>query len=856
MRKTHSSPAPEPRDVPPSGATPTSVLPSSAVRSTFVFADEETAPDGSPAPELAFEGGASRFEVRRSMGVGGMGEVLGVWDPVLQREVALKVGHANLMHNPALRQRFIEEARIQARLQHPNLVPVHDMGVMPDGRPWFTMDIIRGESFHDVIARVHAASTQEWSSSSDGWSLHRMVSVLAQACRAVGFAHGLGVVHRDLKPRNLMVGAFGEVRVVDWGIASMQAPDGSTRTNGGVSGTPNYMSPEQASGGNEPVDARTDVYALGAVLYEILAGQAPYDAEGSASPNAPTAATAVLDLVQAGPPRSVRKASRLPPPRELADVVERAMQRSPQQRFHDANALAAAIDAWLEGSRHRAIARGIVIEADRTRDVARQHRREATALRESAARALTQVPAWAPAEQKAEAWAMEDQAAELEREAELIDARRVQAYRAALSHASDSPEAHAALAAHHREELLAAEHALNAAGAAIAALHLRRHLQALPATHPVRLDGLPWLEGDGSLTLATTAPGARLDLERLVLRNRRLVAEPVRPIGPAPLVGVTLPMGSWRLAITAPGCAPTVYPFSIERGGAWTNTHPATNRPAPLRLLPARALDDDDVYVPAGWFHAGGDPRAPGNPLSGRKVWVEGFVVKRYPVTHRQYLQFLNGLVHAGREADALAFAPRLMGATPMEAGPLLYAYELGRFSMQAEPDGPFWSLDVPVVLVNWHGATAYAAWLASTTGKPWRLVDELEREKAARGVDGRIFPWGDVFDPSWTTMRDSHAGKPRPSEVTGCPTDESVYGVRGVAGNVLDWTCTLYQPDGQTADGHAHTVVADSGPGRRVTRGGSWNDAASSTRCATRYNLDPTIRLNFLSFRVAYPVA
>jgi serine/threonine-protein kinase len=192
------------------------------------------------------------------------------------------------------------------------------------------------------------------------------------------------------------------------------------------------------------------------------------------------------------------------------------------------------------------------------------------------------------------------------------------------------------------------------------------------------------------------------------------------------------------------------------------------------------------------------------------------------------------------------------MGASPGEAGALVYAYADGAFALRPESDGAFWSLDAPVVLVTAYGAQAYAAWYAARTGKPWRLVDEMEREKAARGVDGRLYPWGDHFDPSWTTMRDSHAGKPRSAEVRACPEDESVYGVRGVAGNVLDWTCSAYVPAGATADGEAHAVVVTEGAGRRVARGGSWNDAASSARCATRYNIDATIRLNFVSFRLA----
>jgi serine/threonine-protein kinase len=780
-----------------------------------------------------------------------MGEVLCVWDLLLLREVAMKVGHAHLMHNTVLREQFLEEARLQARLQHPNLVPVHDAGTLPDGRPWFTMDIIRGESFHAVIARVHAASLHEWSQASDGWSLHRLLAVWVQACRAVAFAHGLGVIHRDLKPHNLMVGSFGEVRVVDWGIATRILEPSTARSGLRVSGTPNYMAPEQAAASGSTVDALADVYALGAVLYELLVGHAPYSTGATAG----LVGRELLDVVRSGPPLGVREAAKLPLPEELAEVVGRAMQRDPSLRYPDVNALASDVEAWLQGSHRRDVARAMVVEADATRAQALAHRRAAAELREGAARALQVIPKWAQAAEKAAAWDMEDQAIELEREADLVDAQRVQAYRAALSHAADSPEAHAALVAHHREQLLLHEQHLNPAGAAIAALHLRRHLLALPAGHPSRARGVSWLDGEGELVLPVCSADVRVSLEHLVLRQRRLVPEPVRELDPTADARVLLPAGSWLLRLRAPGRAEAVYPFRIDRGGGWSLHHPSALVPAPLELLPAQALEADHVYIPGGWFLAGGDNKAPGTPLSRRRVWVESFVVERFPVTHRKYLGFLNDLVQSGREEEALRHAPRLMGVGSGTVGPLLYSYLAGRFSLDTSASGAPWSEDTPVVLVDWHGACAYAAWMAQSTGRPWRLLDELEREKAARGVDGRFYPWGDAFDPSWCTMRDSHAGEPRPSEVESFPLDESVYGVRGMAGNVLDWTGTVYTADGQVSDGGALVVRSDDGVGRRVTRGGSWNDAASSARCATRYNLDPTVRLNFLSFRLAYTV-
>jgi serine/threonine-protein kinase len=801
-----------------------------------------SAPAEADAPlGIPIEG--TRFLHRGPLGSGGMGEVLRVLDPRLAREVALKVMHPHLAIHAAYRDRFVEEAQIQARLQHPNLVPVHELGVLPDGRPWFAMEIIRGERVHAVIGRVHAASLGAWAADEDGWTLHRLVSTLLQACRAVGYAHGLGIVHRDLKPQNLMVGAFGEVRVVDWGLArALASPETADPRSGSVSGTPAYLAPEQASDGM--IDARTDVYALGTILYEMLSGHAPYG-----SPEHPSGRSAedVLAQLRAGPPRSVQTVTALPVPDELAAIVTRAMERLAPRRYADANALAEAIETWLDGSRREEIARDMVRRAERTRVQAQAHRRHAAQLRTSAEKALASVPRWADAGEKAEAWAMEDRAAALEREADLLDARRVQAFEAALSHAPASQEAHAALIAHHREQLAAAEARLDAPGADRAALHLRQHVEGLLPSDPQRAAMLRWLDGGAALTLHGS-PATTAFLDRYVLRDRRLVPSPERQLGPLPLREVPLPMGRWRLRLRT-GASELAYPLHIERAQPWNDIHPHTGAPAPF--MPPDLLADDECFVPGGWFIAGGDDRAPGTPLSRRRVWVDDVVVSRFPVTHGQYIRFLDALVAEGREADALRHAPRLMGAAPGEQGPLLYGYDGTGFALPTGGDAAIWTADTPVVLVDWSGACAYAVWWAGRTGQPWRLLDEFEWEKAARGVDGRLHPWGDAFDPSWCAMRDSQA-KPRPATVNEFPADESVYGVRGMAGNVLDWTATAYVPDGRVPDGGALELLPDDGRGRRVARGGSWNDAASSTRCATRYNIDPAIRLNFVGFRLA----
>ena len=260
--------------------------------------------------------GLSRYDDLGPIGMGGMGEVRRVRDRRLGRVLALKTLHAPALSRPSLVARFLEEAQATAQLQHPGIVPIHDLGTLPDGRLWFTMKEVTGQTFGAVISEVHARSRTRWQPAASGWTLRRLVDALHQVCEAVGYAHSRGVVHRDLKPDNIMVGSHGEVLVLDWGLAKvlgrpdLAAEDGEldpvqtdrSRASahqtqvGQVAGTPAYMPPEQALGKVDQIDARSDVYALGALLYEVLSGHCPYPGHS---------AVAVLEQVRRGPPAAL-----------------------------------------------------------------------------------------------------------------------------------------------------------------------------------------------------------------------------------------------------------------------------------------------------------------------------------------------------------------------------------------------------------------------------------------------------------------------------------------------------------------------------------------------------------------------
>jgi tetratricopeptide (TPR) repeat protein len=233
---------------------------------------------------------SARLELFGEIGRGGMGVVLRGRDPDLGRELAVKVLRDDLRGSPEMVRRFVEEAQIAGQLQHPGIVPIHELGKLADDLPYFTMKLVKGQTLSQLLA---LGTTSEANRA-------RVLGIFEQVCQTVAYAHAHGVIHRDLKPSNVMVGSYGEVQVMDWGLAKVirvgggagestgraETPlpatviatarslsDSDLSSAGSVLGTPSYMAPEQARGEVEAVDERADVFALGSILCEILSGQ-------------------------------------------------------------------------------------------------------------------------------------------------------------------------------------------------------------------------------------------------------------------------------------------------------------------------------------------------------------------------------------------------------------------------------------------------------------------------------------------------------------------------------------------------------------------------------------------------------
>lgn len=615
------------------------------------------------------------------------------------------------------------------------------------------------------------------------------------------------------------------------------------------------------------------------ILYEILAGHPPFTGRspeeilikvlvghptplGKRSIQDPTSAVPISihpqeDMGEARAHRATApRAGELEPriPLELAAICSRAMARQPEQRYPDAVALARAVADWLAGEQRRQQARTVLASVQALPTEVATLRQEAAQLRQRAAASLAGMRPYEPVDAKKPGWALEDEARRKELEAGLREVAYLQGLRGSLTHDASLPEAHEQLAAYYHAEHARAEASKDVGRAAQLEILLRAHDRQ--GFHSA------YLQGDGLLTLFTNPEGALVELYRYVLSERRLVPELIRVLGTTPLRSIPLAMGSYLLRIRKEGRGNVSYPVNIRRASAWDGVPPSGRELHPLYLPPAQAMCPDEVYIPEGWFESGGDPEG-WNSLPHRRLWVDGFAMRRFPVTNREYLEFLNDLLAMGREEEALRHAPREKAGGLGEQGTLIYGRDgEGRLILRADAEGELWEPDWPVCMVDWFGARAYAAWLSQRTGLPWRLPMELEWEKAARGSDGRFLPWGDFADPTWAHMIESLPGRPSPSVVDSYPIDESPYGVRGMAGNMRDWCQDEFRPEGPRIENDCVVIETELPPQVdndqvfRVSRGGSWNGTLRALRATVRYHSLPGIRSAVVGFRLVREIS
>ena len=533
------------------------------------------------------------------------------------------------------------------------------------------------------------------------------------------------------------------------------------------------------------------------------------------------------------------------------------MQFQVEDRYPDASAVADALTAWLEGGLRREEAARKVAQAKEIVPKLEGLRTWAAMRQELAGGLLETVSPGADQLVKAPLWALEDEGNALEHQALTLEVEIEQLLEAALSHDPGFPEAHDMLAALWRDRHAKAEASGEASDRLRAESRLRAHAEAMPPLSSSRGDHLQYLEGHGTVSIVTEPEGAQVWLERYEVRQRRLVAEPVRMIGRTPLRGVGLHMGSYRLKLVASDRHSVCVPVSVPRGGHANGIPPGEMGPEPIHLPPDGVFFDDEVLVPSGWFEAGGDAEAP-NGLARQAVWVDAFVMQRFPVTHSAYLSFVESVRLAEGLTVALGYAPRDPGPQGDNRRVFYDQGANGQLLLGSTLEGDTVQPDWPVTFITWHGAMAFSAWYARKTGQAWRLPRELEWEKAARGADGRHYPWGDFYDPSWAAGllgRDPVIPEP----VDSCPIDESPFGVRGMAGNAQDWCLDPFVEGGpELVNGRLPTALPlqEDPDGHHTVRGGGFAVDARWARCASRGRRRANTRAQSLGFRLVRPVA
>jgi|GEM_PF-5818200 len=339
---------------PPSSETPLHSSESVDVQSSNGHTPLSPSP-GPPAwaslPDLSDETAlpppAGRYHAKLFHKRGGMGQVWRARDTELAREVAFKVIRPRYADDETTRRRFVFEAEVTGRLEHPAVIPVYGFGRDADGRPYYAMRFVEGQSLHEAIAAFHGPDAPTGVERS--LTLRRLLGHFVTVCRAIDYAHNRGIIHRDLKPANVMVGAYGETLVVDWGIAKRlrieegepesaptlvnepdtPTPDPNRSLRGTRLGSPGYWSPEQAAGRPDLHDERTDVYGLGAILFAILTSMPPHpDGVHSAEPPGPRARCPWVD---AG----------------IDAIARKAMAYEPTERYQTATEVAQAVEVWL-----------------------------------------------------------------------------------------------------------------------------------------------------------------------------------------------------------------------------------------------------------------------------------------------------------------------------------------------------------------------------------------------------------------------------------------------------------------------------------------------------------------------------
>jgi serine/threonine protein kinase/formylglycine-generating enzyme required for sulfatase activity len=778
-----------------------------------------------------------RYEMGHEIGRGSSARVLLSYDRYIGRQVAMKIKLDPESEDPSMPERFLSEAQTTGQLEHPNIIPIYDVGVLSNGELFYTMKYVGRSSLRLLLhnlRRGHEELNREY-------TLTRLLQVFIQVARAVEYAHSRGVIHRDIKPENILLGDYGEVIVMDWGIAKLLSDEIMTSTAVSrrdtpadkVFGTPEYMAPEQAMGA--AAQPSLDIYALGALLYELLCFSPPFEGQNPVK----TMIKVVRDPV-VPPSRRAGLFHRAVPP-ALEQICLQALNKKPEERYQSAQALREAVEDWLEGLRNaehnQRMAEGLIQEAQALSQRLYDSIWRAQALDDDLQERTAALEGWEAQELKRPLWGEAQALERLETQAIEQFGQAEAAWLKALAYEPQNPTARQGLANLYWARLEQAERRREPLTALRYQSLVERH-----DTGTLRED----LRGDGELAIHTDPPGVLAILERLEEDQWRLRPSASWELGLTPLDLPALGMGRYRLRLQAPGFRETLLSFRMERRARLT---------LDALLYPADALPEDFLYIPAGPALLGDAARG-ASPLPPRQVDLGDFFLARYPVTMAEYLEFINDLDASNPEA-AIRHMPRTRGA-----GMLCQKSREGHYepierlilggARQRYPQGEGHEWFLPVFGVSWYDAQAYIDWRSRRDQRPYRLPTEIEWEKAARGGDGRLYPWGDRLDPTFCKMARARPETAQPEPVGVFEEDISPLGVRDLAGGVREWTSSFFLRQGPSFSERAR-LDPTMDTFTRVCRGGAWNLHEIFCMATSRTDQLPDSREANLGFRLAF---
>ncbi len=771
---------------------------------------------------------SSHYTQVRTIGLGGVGLVISAHDPNLNRDVAVKMLRGESKGKLPDIERFIREARATAKIEHPNVIPVHEMGVMDGVGVYFTMKKVKGDNFHEVIENLKKGDRGYC----EKYTRRHLLEIFISICNGVSFAHDKKIIHRDLKPHNILIGDYGEVLVMDWGLAKHLDSteedkyrdfaaekgecrfhgDSSMTTDGTISGTPNYMPPEQADGKVLELDEKSDIYSLGAILYQILTYSPPYTGEDVYK---------VLADVQKG--NLVHPREKCPKhkiPRELEAICLKAMSLEKAERYQSVPELIRDTRNYIEGfsvsahpdsalvkfrklcMRHPAVSSTsaaavfivvagfllvkliFFIQYQTIITAADENRIEGSRELRNATQTYSELDAIASKRVVREESEKEQ---ELSKKLSALYINAENKYETSVLLYKSVPKAYSRTLPL-REGLT--DIMVNRIRYSILVQNYERAEKWInfirqqtgnfenlsPENKNIILGFADIVKGDGRMRVSTEPAGASVTLCKLADKGDGILSEVEnRELGLSPVNEFMIPKGSYIIKIKYGNRPEVAYPVMISHGEKENpNIHIPESVPAGM------------VYIPAGYFFIGGENS---RYYRSHEISIPSFFIRKYEVTFGEYLEFWKEL--------------KTKDEKEKHVSKIIFDASERAFADAWDSDGKLISPlreNLPVVGILLESAMAYCDWLSRKTGRKFMLPSAEQWEKAARGVDGRNFPWGNGFNAKYANINENTGARKDfgyfapPGSL---PRDISVYGLFDMGGNVREMTSSKFVDGG-----------------------------------------------------------